>query len=98
MVPTYTVDTCYHFPPGRRTEGGTFVVTYVLSVRCVVYVKGLGEAYMALDSRSLLLLRLIKPKTGQAGNSKIVYIFNAEKTWRIKVFVVESALRVIQAF
>ena len=29
---------------------------YMPSVRCMVYVKGLGEAYMTLDRRALLLL------------------------------------------
>ena len=38
----FTVDTWYQFPPGRRTEGASFVVTYALGVRCVVYVQGLG--------------------------------------------------------
>ena len=84
LIPTYTVDTCYQFPPGRRTERASFVVTYVLDVRCVVYVKGLGETYMTLARRLLLLLylllllRLIKTKTGQAGDFKNVDIFNSE--------------------
>ena len=71
---------------------------YVLGVRCAVYVKGLGEAYLTLDRRLLLLLRLIKTKTGQVGNFKIVDIFNAEKIQRRKLFVVESARRIIRAF
>ena len=41
---------------GRRTQGASFVVTYVLGVRCVVYVKGLGETYMTLDRRVLYLV------------------------------------------
>ena len=28
-----------------------WVVTYVLGARCVVYVKGLGETYVTLDTR-----------------------------------------------
>ena len=52
---TYTVGTSYQFP-GRRTEGARFVIMYVLGVRCVVYVKGLGETYTTLDRRVLLLL------------------------------------------
>ena len=74
MIPTYTVDTCYQFLPGRRTKETNFVVTYVLGVRCVVYIKGLRETYMTLNRRLLLLLflllllpRLIKTKSGQAG-------------------------------
>ena len=39
----------------RRTEGASFVVTYVLDVRCVVFVKGLGETYMTLHRRVLLV-------------------------------------------
>ena len=35
------------------------MVTYVLGVRCVVYVKRLGEAYMTADRRVLLLLLLL---------------------------------------
>ena len=34
------------------------MVMYVLGVRCLVYVKGLGETYMTLDRRVLLLLLL----------------------------------------
>ena len=98
MVLTYTVDTCYPFPPVRRTEGASFVVTYVLSVRYMVYVKRLGETYMTLDRRLLLLyllllLRLKKNKTGQAGNSKNVFFstrrkFSGEIPLVLKVLVV----------
>ena len=63
-----------------------------------MYVKGLGETYMTLNRRSLLLLYLlllllllvlnvlIKTKTGQAGNSKNVDIFHAKKNQRIFFF------------
>ena len=37
-------------------------------------------------------------KTGQAGNFKMIDFFNAEKTQRRKIFVVESARRIIRAF
>ena len=95
VVPTYIyfkyiIDTCYQFPPGRRTERPSFVAKYVLGMRCVVYVKGLGETYTTLDRRLLLLLRLITPKTGRAGNFKIVDVFDAKKKLR-KKFLVESA-------
>ena len=63
------VDIWYQFPPGRRTEGGNFVVTYVLcmrcvvtyalGVRCVVYVKELGETYMALDTRQMCFVAAV---------------------------------------
>ena len=38
---THTVGTrtCYQFPPGRRAEGASFVMPYVLGVRCVVRVR-----------------------------------------------------------
>ena len=46
---TTVVGTSYQFAPGRRTKGG----------RCVGYVEGLGETYMALEKRVLLLLYLL---------------------------------------
>ena len=68
---------------------------YVLGVRCVVCVKGLGETYTTLDRRLLLTAAVStavataaaaaevdESKTGQAGNFKIVDIFNAEKIQR----------------
>ena len=80
MIPThihtwYAVDTCHQVSPGTWAEGASFVVTYVLNVRCVVYVKGLGESYMTFDRSFLLLqyllllrlLRLIKIITGHTG-------------------------------
>ena len=97
--------------PGATHRGSTArreaVWTWlcVLSVRCVVYVKGLGETHMTLDRRVLLLLlclllllKLIKIKTRQAGNFIIIDTFNGEKNQRRKLFVVESARRIIRAF
>ena len=75
-----------------------------------MYVKGLGETYMTLDKRLVLLLlyvlflllfllRLIKTKPGEASNVfKVVYIFDAETIQRRNVFVVESACCIIHAF
>ena len=40
---------------GRRTEGASFVDTFVLSGRCELYVKGLGKTYMTIDRRVFLL-------------------------------------------
>ena len=82
------------------------MVTYMLCVRRVVYLKGLGEPYITLGRRLLLLLhlmlllRLMKTKTEHAGNFKIVGIYNAEKTQRRKFFVVEihTARRTIHEF
>ena len=70
-----------------------------------MYVKGLGETCKTLDRRLLPLLyllllwlqRLVKNKTVQAGNFKIVDICNGDKIQRA-FFQFESARRVIQAF
>ena len=60
---------------------------------------------MTLDRRPLLLmylllvlLRLINTKTGQGGDFNIVDTFNAEKIKRRKLFVVESARRILPVF
>ena len=73
----------------------------MLGVRCVVYVKRLGETYMTPNRRLVLLVYLllllnvlIKTRTVQAGNFKVVDISNAKKIQRrdysflLKAFVV----------
>ena len=55
------LDTWYQTSPRSTNRGRKFVVTYVLGVKCVLHVKGLvGEIYMTLDRRALLLLMFVK--------------------------------------
>ena len=70
---------------GIRADGARcFVVTYVLGVKCVVYVKGLGETYLTLHKRVMLLLLyllllLLLPRLVRNGDFKIIEVFNPEK-------------------
>ena len=102
--------------PGVTHQGSTArreaVWTWlcVLHAKCVVCVKGLGETYITLDRRLLLLLllyllllllpllRFIKTETGQTGNFKSVDICNAGKNQERTWFIVESARRTIRTF
>ena len=70
MIPTFTVDTWYRFPPGRRNKEASWVATYVLGVRCAVYVKRLrvGGIDMTLDRRVLLLMYLLLLKVIKSQN------------------------------
>ena len=69
-----------------------------------MYVKGLGETYLTLNRRLVLLLYLlllnvlIKTTTRQGGNFMTVNIFSEKKIQRRTFFPVESARRIIRAF
>ena len=108
MIPTWTYSR-YLLPISSRwTDRGSKIcpdVRATVCVGCVAYVKGLGETYMTLNRRLVLLLYLlpllnvwIKTKTGQAGNFEIVDIVNAKKIQRRKLFFVESARRIMRAY